>query len=355
MSYEYSNARLRAMKSRLFQAHTYNELLAYTRVDDLIARLAQSTYADEIQVALARYQGVRVVMEAGRTHLAHTLRTVRSFFDADGARLMSILLARWDLFNLKTILRGHGAGMPPDEILEALVSVGDLDEAALRALVRQTEPMAVADLLKTWNVAYAQAAREALAQLSSSHNWGAFEAALDSVFYTRLLSSLDPERENDQLVREYLVRELDTTNVLIALRLRGEFSARAGRGARGELELTIDRHFLGDGTLSREWLAALLRAARDDDALTRLRASKFGAALSGVETLDMSKVQRALERDLARYGMAFFQRDPLSIATAIGFVAAKSAEVANVRLMAQGIALGIRHEEIEKDLMISEQ
>ena len=50
--YDYANARLRAMKSRLFDRRTYLELAALTRVDDLIAHLAQSTYANEIEAAI---------------------------------------------------------------------------------------------------------------------------------------------------------------------------------------------------------------------------------------------------------------------------------------------------------------
>ena len=35
MGYEYANARLRVLKSRLFDPRTYGEFLALTRLDDL--------------------------------------------------------------------------------------------------------------------------------------------------------------------------------------------------------------------------------------------------------------------------------------------------------------------------------
>src|SRR5512143_1883867 len=162
MGYEYANARLRALKSRLFDRRAYGELLALTRLDDLIARLAQSVYATEIHDALARYRGSRVVMEACRLHLAYTLHRMQSFFEGDERRLVGVLLAGWDLFNLKMILRGHEAGVSPNVILEELSPIGRLDDNALRALVRQTDVQVVTTLLSGCEPGYGQALRNAL-------------------------------------------------------------------------------------------------------------------------------------------------------------------------------------------------
>jgi V/A-type H+-transporting ATPase subunit C len=342
--YDYANARLRAMKSRLFDRRAYAELAALARVDDLIARLAQTTYADEIEVALARYSGPRAVMEAGRLHLARTYRAIRAFFAADGARLVGVLLARWDLFNLLTLLRGQEARAQPEAILEALVPAGELDESALRMLVRQADPLATVDLLRTWNAGYAQAMRAALSGFPAAHDWSAVEGALETIFYTRLLAALEQGAESDDMVRELLAREIDATNVLAALRLR-----HAG-AALGEAETA--RHFVPGGALSQQWLIELARAPRDEEALAALRVSRFGAALAGVETPEPGAIQPALDRDLARFGIGFFMRNPLTIATAIGFITAKRVEVANLRLIAHGVALGVGRAGIEHDLIV---
>jgi V/A-type H+-transporting ATPase subunit C len=342
--YDYANARLRAMKSRLFDRRTYQELAALTRVDDLIARLAQSTYANAIEVALARYMGPRVVMEACRLHLAQTYRAIRAFFAADSARLLAVLLARWDLFNLKTTLRGHEARVRPEAILAALVPAGDLDESALRMLVRQSDPLAMVDMLWTWHAGYAQAVRDALPAFTRAHDWGEVESALDTSFYARLLASLESGAENDDLVRELLAREIDAANLLAVLRLR---QADAMMG-----EVDIARYFIPGGDLSAAWLIELARAPRDEAALVALRASPFGAAIAGAEMLDPNAIQLALDRDLAHFGIGFFSRNPLTIATAIGFITATRVEVANVRLIAQGIALGMGWADIEQDLIV---
>ena len=342
--YDYANARLRALYSQLFERRTFLEFSALTRVDDLTARLADSTYGDEIRTALARYVGARVVMEACRLHLASTFRKIRGFFDEEGSRLVSVLLARWDLFNIKTILRGQESHTPAGQILEALVPAGDLDESSLRTLVREPDPTASADLLRTWNAGYAGAVRQALAEYANTHDWSAFESALDTTFYGKLFGSLQKSEENDGLVREILAREIDCANIMTALRLR--------EAAGGWSEDDVQRRLLTGGELSRDWLLALARATREEEALAALRSSKFGTALTKVETLDIAKIQHELDLDLALFGIGFFSRDPLTMATAIGFITAKRVEATNLRVIAQGIALGLGHTEIEKELVL---
>ena len=341
--YDYANARLRALKSALFDARTYAELTQLHRLDDLIARLARTSYAREVEAALARYVGPRVVMEACRVHLAYTYRHIQSFFAEDGARLAAILLARWDLFNVKAIVRGQAAHAAPEAILETLTPAGRLDEAALRTLVRQGDAMATLDLLRMWDPGWGQAARAARASFETTRDWSTVEAALDWAFYAQLLAKLRPGAANDELVRELLAREIDAANALAALRLRGT-AAATSRDVRGR--------FLPGGTLPLSWLGGLANAERDEEALAALRGSRFGPALARADKLSVGAIEDLLDRDLARFGVSFFNRDPLTIATAIGYVTAKRVEAANLRLIAQGLALEIAPAEIAQALIV---
>jgi V/A-type H+/Na+-transporting ATPase subunit C len=341
--YGYANARLRAMKGRLFDRGTLAELAGLGRVEDVIAHLGRSPYAPEIDAALARYAGLRAALEGCRLHLAHTYRAIRRFFDEEGARLVRTLLARWDLFNLKTVLRGRQADAAPEDILAALVPAGDLDEVALRSLVNATDARAAADLLRAFNPEYAAATREALTAWQRAGDWAAFEGTLDALFYRRMLATLRPGAKNDELVREYLAREIDAANLLTALRLR-----RAGGASDDDAALAA--RFLDGGRLPRPWLVAVARLAPGDPILAAPNAPELVKVLQGAADSGAGTIQDALDRDLARFGIAFFNRDPLSIATAIGYITAKRVEVANVRLIAQGVALGLDRGAIEARL-----
>ena len=342
--YGYANARLRAMRSRLFDRHAYDEMLGLGRIDDVIAWLDQSTWNDDVEVALARFVGVRVVMEAARLNLARTFGRIRSFLDGDALRLFSILMGRWDLANLNAILRGQRIATPPDTILETLTPAGALDEAALRVLARQPDPSATAAALQLWNVAYARAVQAAWQAAAANHDPAALDQALDRLFYRAFLAQLAPDTENDGLVREALAREIDTANVVAALRLRAA-------GVTVAEEKAAER-FLDGGRLSLAWLAALTHVERDEEALARLRDTPLREALAHVERLDVAAVQGALDRACAAYQVGFFRRDGLSIAPAIGYVAAKNAEAANVRLIAQAVSLGVSRSRVEEQLIL---
>lgn len=338
----YVNARLRAMKGRLFGRDTYDALLDLDRIEDVIAHLAQSPYAPEIDAALARFSGLRVVLEGCRLHLGHTLHTIRGFFDEDDARLIRVLLARYDLHNIKTILRGQQADAPPEEILSALVPAGDLDDNALRVLVNEPDTQTMVELLRAWNMHYAKLARQALLAWRDTGDWHVFETTLDTAFGKRLLEQLG-DGKNDRYVREYLVREIDAANMLTALRWRSASVA--------EDTAALSRRFVGGGQIARSWLLELARQARDDLALSMLRESRFAERLGGLEHLDMASLQRALDRSVVQFGQSYWRRDPLSIAPAIAYITAKRAEAMNVRLIAQGVALGLHRAELERELI----
>lgn len=338
--YGYANARLRALRSRLLDRRALVEMASLGRLEDVIARLAQTPYADAIQEALGRYTGVRVVMEAARLHLAHSLRRVRSFYGPDAVHLVDALLARWDLANLKTLLRGQAAHARPEDTLAALTPAGVLGDAALRLLARQPDPAALGDSLRLWNVTYAQAVRSALTTTRAGHEGLGLEVALDREFYARILAGLGAG-ENDALVRAALAHDIDAANIMTALRLR-----RAGAPAE-----TATPWFLPGGSLPIDSLLALTLASRDDEALALLRATRFGPPLASLESLDLIRLQRLLDGVRVRFGVAFFSRDPLTIAPAIGYIAAQSAETTNVRLVGQGVALGLPATDIERDLL----
>jgi vacuolar-type H+-ATPase subunit C/Vma6 len=47
-----------------------------------------------------------------------------------------------------------------------------------------------------------------------------------------------------------------------------------------------------------------------------------------------------------------FSRNPLSVAIPIGYLGCKEVEVANLRLVAQAVALGMKREQARRDLII---
>ncbi len=353
--YGYANARLRAMKSRLLKRNEYAELLDERTVEDVVARLAHSVYQPEIEAALVKASGWECLSEALRRHLANTLARITRFFSDTPQRLWNILISRWLVFNLKTILRGQAHSVAAAEILDALVPAGDLQESDYSRLVQQPSVRATVDLLATWSHAYARPLLEAMPQYASSGDLAELELALDRARYGKALDELAQiEDDNAQVVRSMLQDEIDVTNILVVIRLsqwggaNARLTQRYGSAAPAPL-------FIPGGGLATQHLSAYKQVPALDQIVRDLSATSFSDALArGQARFNdkhmLSAFEDELEAQLERENVARFHHDPLSIGIAIAYLAALVRETRNLRLIGRAKAAGWKRDEIEKEL-----
>ncbi|OQA45542.1 MAG: V-type ATP synthase subunit C [Chloroflexi bacterium ADurb.Bin325] len=364
--YGYLNARLRAMKSRLLSRRAYGELLARTSIDELLAILAETPYRASIEAALSRNTGWAALRDGLRRDLTAHLGRVRAMVmdqpNSEPAQLVRILLARWDRANLLAVLRQQIQGPAEAGGLDLLAAVGELDETALTALLHQPNLRAMIDLALQWQLPYAAALRQALPEMAARGDPAILEAALDRQHAAHIegwLNALRPSA-NVSLVREVVAWERDLTNLLAALRLR---QARlreypGGRLARARADEALSRiWYLPGGSLPQELLAALLdepTADRVYDIVAQTpHTGAWRPALAGwVEHGRLTELQQVLERELTARQIALFRADPLTIAPAIAYFAAKENEARNVRLIATGLVHGLSREQVIEELNI---
>lgn len=365
-TYDFGNARLRAMRSRLFDEQAYQELLAKD-LDGLIASLAQTDYQADVEAALLRYRGLPCVHEAVRTSLARTLNKLAGFYQGHPRRLVDLLLARWDRRNLLAILRAQAAPPPlrrTEEIMSLLVPTGRLDETALAQLVAQPGLRATVDLMVAWRLPDAETAETILRAwpaYQQSENLATLEHALNRAYAYWLDSQLDcsrgqslpPLNADRDLVRWFLCAEVDHSNLMLALRLHsaGPENLRLWPVTVQDRPLQVGTSgaglsalFLPAGSLSPRLLEQVVRAHTRDDVLRLLLVvpgmSRWQAALEEwVQSGDLPALETNLEYALTREAAQLFVAgDPLGIAVPIAYVWSKDNEVRNLRLLGHGLA-----------------
>ena len=145
--YEYGNARLRAMRSKLFTRHGLNVLSESGSVSGLIAGLAKTSYQRVIESALTRSTEMDCVDDALRSDLIATIGKIGGFFHEDTRKLIGMILRTYDIANLKTILRGLSKNVPSGEIIALLLPIGELKIGALKGLARFNTPREAIDVL----------------------------------------------------------------------------------------------------------------------------------------------------------------------------------------------------------------
>jgi len=315
-AWDYGNARVRALRSRLLDARRYADLMRASTVEALLGTLATTAYRPDVEASIARTPDLRRFDEVLRRHAARVLRALPGWYPGDANRIVQRMLAVWDWRNLRVILQAQVARMPAGEIEPLLVAAGSLDEAALATLARQDGLGAVVDLLRAWGL-------PARGLLDDDPL-----AALDRLWAPRLGGDA-----------------VDRINVMIALRLR---AARVEEGVEAEAE------FLPGGSLEAEALDDAARAPTREAAAAALP-DPWPARLAGwVADDDLGALFDTLEiaalRDAAR---GFARGDPLGPAIPRAYIAAKQLELRNLRRTARGVEAGWPPTEIEEGLVFA--
>lgn len=355
--YGYANARLRAMKSRLLTRSDYARLLDEQTLDDVIARLTHTAYRPNIEAALIKARGWECLSEALRQHLAQTLGHISGFFDSMPLLLWNILIERWQVFSLKTILRGQAHHVRGSEILDVLIPAGDLREADLRRLAQQTSLRATVDLLATWHHPYARPLLEAMPRYAEGGDLAAMELALDRAHYAAALDKLGGlEDTNADLVRQVIRNEIDATNILIMIRLSegGRIGAHLTQRYGSPVQETL---LLKGGGVATERLLRHKELVTLDELVRELADTNFGDVLRRGQTLyserrTLSAFEDEIDAKLAQQKLALFLRDPLSIGIPIAYLTAFVNEIRNLRVIGRGKVAGWKREEIEMELRL---
>ena len=192
MEYAYVNARIKAMKGRLLDQSLLEQLINKPDIDSLIAELEKTTYREELEKAGVLYSGINRIEVAIRKDLVKTFRMILNLIKGDDTETyLAIVLHRWDVQNIKTILRGKKIQESPSEILECMIPAGELDEAALTELVKQPDVKAVIDLLATWGMVYARPLTLNFKEFTDTGDMLVLEYALDTFYYEDAISTVE--------------------------------------------------------------------------------------------------------------------------------------------------------------------
>ena len=351
--YDYGNARLRAMKSRLLSRRELDALVETGSLQGLISALTKTAYCKPVEAALARTTGMDCIDEALRHDLVNTLGKVRKFFDGQSGEMVAILLRTYDIQNLKTIFRGLSKQTTTGEILSTLLPMGELRDDVLTELASVPSPRAAIDVLASLGLPFARP----LLKLRAEHPGAGIpemELALDRWFYEETYGYLQGLHRAGNVLFSAMKLEADLTNLLTILRFAhapGEHKFLSEWFHTDQL----DRIFVGPGNISFASLAHAGNQITVNNAVETLEKTPYETPLkTGVRAYAQSALLSDIEKQLKRFRLAWMSRqiykDPLGIGVLLGYVALKINEISNIRWIAQGINLGLKPEAIQEEL-----
>jgi V/A-type H+-transporting ATPase subunit C len=339
--FPYINARVRAMRSRLLPPARLEELLGVQSLEVFLQGLASTPYGVDLQEALTRHDGLRAVDEALSRNLQRATRAILRFADGRPRALIEIVLLRWDLANLRAIARGKHADRPTEEIVAALVPAGNLSEVVLREMAGYPDLAGLGGTLEALDHPLAGPMARGAAAYVAAKDLMALEVQLDRGYAEYGLRQTGGRSEDAMTLRGLIQSEIDAANVKTALKL----ASASGLSKDQQLAFYIP----GGAVVTEPIFVGLSSAQTQAQAWERLRVHGF--PVKELPT-DLVSFERELDLHIARRLRARYLGDPLGLDIVIGYLAMKSAEVANLRLVARGKFLGLPREAVRREMVV---
>lgn len=339
-NYAYVTARVRAKKSLLLPSEEYPKLLA--REGSEVARaLQEGQYKAEIDELAARYRGAELVERATRLNLGRTYTQIQGFATGELALMIALYLGRYDVYNIKTLIRGKFAKADAEEILSETIPAGGL-APRLPELARLERIEDVVDALRgsPWHKVL-----QPLVEGRQLSNLIELENSLDKAYYRTLLDSIPASGRANQAFRQWIRNEIDVTNAKTLFRLR---FARIQEW---------EPYFLDGGAeVTRETAQRIVRGT-DDEVLQEIQSlsvdpSVVDATRQSLASGTVDAVATALDKELTRDAHDFSHRAPLSVLPVVDFILRKKVEADNLRALAYGKQTGMTQREIEELLLL---
>lgn len=219
-NYGYINARVRAMKSVLLNRDFYEELLHTQEFMSLISLMEKSPYRTEVEECTISKSEMAGVDEALKRNLSRNFRRILNFTAGEPHDLIMLLLGRWDLHNIITLLRGIHIKASPDQIMESLIPAGELDTPFLNQLSQLGSIKEIIDLLATWGSPYAKALIAKYKEYTETKNLSMMELSLYKMYYQHVLEIIKNRSYNSKILEDLISYEIDAINTTTILRLQ---------------------------------------------------------------------------------------------------------------------------------------
>jgi len=342
-NYEYVTARVRSRRAALFGDEDYRKLIRMGPGE--IARFMEETeYETEMNALGARYSGVDLIEYALNRNLAKHFEDLLRWAEGRLYDYIARYLRKFDVWNVKTVIRGKYSDVDQADVEEDLIRAGELGDDLLEQLVAADTIQEVVELLDA--TMYGDALAEALRDYEDTGVLVPLENAVDRAFYETLLAGLPGEPDRATLLYvEFLRAEIDFRNLRNALRL-----------ARSGADLEPADYYIDGGRLFDESEVRQL-SGNTDQLVEHVRSSVYGddleAALEVLESAEsLIEFEHALDAALLEYADTLSNRYPLSICPVLSYILAKERETDNIRAVARGREAGLSEEEIEQELVI---
>lgn len=344
MSYEYLNTRLRFMTVKLLTPEQFKSLMELRHLEEMINALAETDYGPEIEKSSVEYSGYPLIENALVQHVQRVFsKLYRMAFD-DARVLMRVLLERFEVFNLKTILRGFHVGTDPEETALGLFPTILYPTAFYGELLKRDGISSVIDYLLSAGNRYYRPLSAAHPEYEASGKLAVLESAIDTFYFQGSRQTLQAiGDENATLVRQTLGTETDIHNLEYALRV-----VEAGVESEEKYRYILK----GGERLDEEFIRELLNCPDKPSFVRKLLGTYYQKKLGEIaETITANEFEERLENLLYQESCKLDPGRLFDIHLASVYIWRVNVEATNLRVIAMGLWRQAPWAEVDKRLI----
>lgn len=318
--YAYPNARVRARTGKILTEKQLTEIIEsndLTEVTNYLRGLPD----------YAKYIDQYPLEKALDTHLADNYETLTQIVPKEIKPIFSVLLQKWDIRNIKSIIAAKEADLSREETVNLIVPFGELKDSLDKLLDAKNVTEIINGLEGT---AYAHVLDDALPAYQKTGMVLPLEASLDKFFLENLLTAAaNPSDESARALHSYIGTQIDAANLGVILRAKAE-------GLKYD---DIQPYIISDGYQIREWkLKDLMESENVGNVVSSLDGTEYAQILNDAlpeyqKTGSVAPLEAALDEKVRQTAKALSVRIPFGIGPIVGFLNKKEKEIRNLKVI----------------------
>ncbi len=317
--YAYPNARVRARIGRILDEKQLSEIIEADNLDEV------TNYLRGLP-EYAKYIDQYPLEKALDAQLAETYDMIAGMAPGGIRSVFKVLLQRWDVRNIKSIIAAKEAGLSREETETLIVPFGELKDSLDKLMDTKNVTEIINGLEGT---EYARVLDDALPSYEKTGMILPLEAALDKYFLENLLvAAASPEDESGRVLHSFIGTQVDIISLSIILRAKAE----------GLSYDDIQPYMVTNGYQLREWKLKDLMDAEDVNSVINSLEGTDYSRISEVlpeytRTGSVAPFEAALDEQIRQTARDISLKIPFGIGPMIGFLTKKEKEVRNLKVI----------------------
>jgi len=349
LKYAYLNAKVRSMRARLLTKDNIYALLGSKDIQEVAQILGKTAY--EIDLKSEEINAINLEKTIVKNFIRE-IEDILNYSPEDVKNLLTDLLKKFEIHNLKIILNAKETNMSFSDIKEYLLPFRQFNEELCKTLMEEaTNVEELIELLELYGIAeYREILEEPLEEYRESKILLPLEIALDKYIYQLLLEDASIFSGIDRkIINEILGAEIDIINIKTAIRCK-----------LNKLELeSAKKYFLPYGYIfRREDLERVYALHTLDEMINILAVYPYREILINAfnrfkKEGEILPMEVEFEKLLMQLNKRILQKhpSPFNVGIVISYVNLKWIEIKNLRAIVIGKEKRIPAEKIERILI----